>query len=189
MRKLFGSRLALLTAAFTLVAASGAVVANREGVLLAGGTTVYSGVQAAASVGATSTNGTASGQNGGGNGNGHNTFTISGAPVTGLFPGAGYPVGSTSHPVYIYLTVTNPNNQAIRVTSLSYTVNNASAACTKANLAPTTETVSFSVVVPKNSSLGGTTFPLPVSMSPSAVDACQNASFPLTLTGSAVGPA
>lgn len=188
MRNLSRPRLALLTAAFTLVAASGALVAHREGVLLAGGTTVYSGVQAAASLGTASPNGNGSGQNGG-NANGHNTFTISGAPVTGLYPGAGYPVGSTSHPINVYLTVTNPNNQAIRVTSLSYSVNNASSACTKANLAPTTETVSFSVVVPKNSSLGGTTFPLPVSMSPSAVDACQNASFPLTLTGTAVGPA
>ena len=186
MSKLHRLRTALVTVAFAVVvAASGAAVAHHEGVFLAGGQTVYSGVQAAASVAAPNTNGI--GNNGGGNG--HNTFTISGTPVDGLFPGAGYPVGSTTHPVYVYLTVYNPNNQAIRVTSLTYTVGNASSACTKANLAPLTETVSFSVVVPKNSQLGGTAFPLPVSMVPTADNACQDAHFPLALSGTAVGPA
>ena len=152
---------------------------------------VYAGVQAAStggSGGSTTTN--APGGNGNGNGGAGNprTFTISGS-LSAVYPGEGYPVASTRAPLDVYLVVTNPNNQAIQVTSLTMSVGNASAGCVAANLAPVRETVSFSVVVPKNSTLGGHSFPMPISMLPSAPDACQGAHFPLILSGTAVGPA
>lgn len=145
------------------------------------GSTVYSGVQAAK----------ANGPNGNGNGNGGNsagnaphTFTISGS-LDGLYPGD----GTADQPEYVYLTVDNPNNQAIEVTSLSLSVGDASSTCTADNLAPARETVSFSVVVPKNSQVGGTTFAMPIRMLATAPDDCQRAIFPLTLSGTATGPA
>jgi len=115
------------------------------------------------------------------------SFTISGS-VQGLFPGDGYaqPVTSSTHPVYVYLTVTNPNSQDIIVTSLSYSVSDAGTACRASNLSPTTFTKSFSVRVPARQSLGGTAFPLPISMVPTAGNACQGQAFPLSFTGSAV---
>lgn len=150
------------------------------------GTAVYSGVQAASST--SSAGSVSSNSNGGSTGGGNRTFTISGS-LSGVYPGEGYPVGSTASPVYVYLTVTNPNNQAIQVTSLTLSVGDASAGCTRANLSPSSETVNFSVVVPKNSSVGGHSFPMPISMVPGAPNACQGATFPLTLSGVAVGPA
>jgi hypothetical protein len=148
------------------------------------GTAVYSGVQ-----GATANPGN---PNGGAGGQGNTTpadsaahsFTITGS-LEGVYPGAG--TGGTS--AYVYLTVDNTNNQAIQVTSLTLTVGDASPGCTAANLSPETETVNFSVVVPKHSSLGGTTFAMPISMIADAPNACQQAHFPLTLTGTATGPA
>jgi hypothetical protein len=144
------------------------------------GTTVYSGVQAA-----TSNNGNGNGQgNVNPNGNVPHSFTISGT-LADVFPGQ----GTGSDKLYVYLTVDNTNNQPIQVTSLSLKVGDASTGCSATNLSPVSETVNFSVVVPKNSSLGGTTFPMPISMSASAPDDCQRAKFNLTLTGTATGPA
>ena len=138
------------------------------------GTAIYSGVQAAK---------TDAGNNGNGNGNAPHTFTISGS-LSGVYPGEG-----TATPAYVYLTVTNPNNQSIEVTSLTLRVGDASPDCRAANLAPTTETVRFSVVVPKGSSIGGTSFAMPISMLDSVPDACQKVTFPLTLSGTGTGPA
>lgn len=142
------------------------------------GSTIYSGVQAA------KTNGGNNGNGNNGNGNTPHTFTISGT-LGGVFPGD----GTGASPAYVYLTVTNATNQNILVTSLTLTVGDASPGCTAANLAPATETVQFSVVVPKNSQVGGTSFPMPISMPAGAPDACQNAVFPLTLSGTGTGPA
>ncbi len=142
--------------------------------------TVYSGVQGTTSTGK---GGGASQGNGGGNtnpnGNAPHTFTISGS-LPSVFPGQS---------TVMYLTVDNPNNQAIEVTSLTLRVGDASRACTAANLSPSSETQNFTVVVAKNSSLGGQSFPMPISMSAAAPDACQGATFPITLTGIATGPA
>jgi hypothetical protein len=176
-------RLAAVVAG-TAVVAGASVIAWHELSATSTGSTVYSGVQAA-----TTNNGNGgTGNNGNGNGNtGANaphTFTISGS-LDDVYPGQG--TGDT--PAYVYLTVANTNNQDIRVTSLTLSVGDASPDCTAANLAPTTETVSFSVVVPKNSQLGGTTFAMPIGMLASAPDACQTARFPLTLSGTGTGPA
>jgi hypothetical protein len=172
----------LAATAGTAVVAGASVIAWHELSAKPTGSTLYSGVQAA-----TSNNGN-NGNNGNGgsaNGNGNtpHTFTISGS-LSGVYPGEG-----TVTPAYVYLTVTNPNNQNIQVTSLTLSVGDASPACRAANLAPATETVSFSVVVPKNSQVGGTTFAMPIRMLDSAPDACQNATFPLTLSGTGTGPA
>ena len=110
------------------------------------------------------------------------SFTIAGS-VQRLYPGAGT---SSAHPVYVYLSVANPNSQAIVVTSLSYRVSNASSRCGAANLSPTTYTKSFSVRVPARASIGGTSFAMPISMVSSAGNACQGQVFPLSLTGTAV---
>jgi len=184
---------ALVRPAVALTALAGvAVMAHYDLSAGTGDRAVYSGVQAAnttsgGGVASNSNNGNGNG-NGGNGGGGNRTFTISGS-LSDVYPGQGYPTGSTSSPLYVYLTVNNPNNQAIQVTSLTLSVGDASARCTRANLSPSSETVSFSVVVPKNSTVGGHTFPMPISMVPGAPDACQRATFPLTLSGVAVGPA
>lgn len=170
----------LAALAGTAVVAGASVIAWHELGAKPIGSTVYSGVQAATSNGSKASS---NGANGNGNGNTPHTFTISGS-LSGVYPGEG-----TVTPAYVYLTVTNPNNQNIQVTSLTLSVGDASPACRAANLAPATETVSFSVVVPKNSQVGGTTFALPIRMLDSAPDACQNATFPLTLSGTGTGPA
>jgi len=182
-------RRALLRRAAVLLAMAGLAVMARYDLAAGvqpGGRVVYSGVQAASSSGGGG--GTLSANSAGGTGNGQRTFTISGS-LSGVYPGAGYPVGMTGAPLYVYLTVDNPNNQAIQVTSLTLAVGGASSRCGAANLSPSRETVSFSVVVPKNSTVGGHAFPMPISMVPGAPDACQGATFPLTLSGVAVGPA
>jgi len=171
----------LAVTAGTAVVAGGSVFAWHELSAAPTGSAVYSGVQAATSH--AGSNGNGGNGNGGGNANAPHTFTISGS-LSGVYPGEG-----TVTPAYVYLTVTNPNNQNIQVTSLTLSVGDASPACRAANLAPTTETVSFSVVVPKNSQVGGTTFAMPISMLDSVPDACQNVTFPLTLSGTGTGPA
>jgi hypothetical protein len=120
-----------------------------------------------------------------GNGNGHSApgkaFTISGT-LSGLFPGV------TSK---LYLTVNNPNNQAMTVTNLTATVTsvtkaaNAPAgtcAATAANLVIHAFTgPSFTVAA--NSSRSASPAYLPVVMPSSVANACQGATFTLSFSG------
>ena len=150
------------------------------------GTAIYSGVQAATAKGGGSSNSSNNGNgnpngNGNNNGNAPHSFTISGSlDSDSVYPGLD---------TYIDLSVDNTmNNQAIRVTSLTVTVGDASSTCTASNLSPVSHTYSFSVVVAKNST-DSTSFRIPISMIADAAGDCQGAHFPLTLSGTATGPA
>ena len=108
-------------------------------------------------------------------------FTITGS-LTGLFPG----VASK-----LYLTVANPNNQAMTVTNLTATVTSV----TKATNAPAgscTATAANLVIqsftgpsfaVPANSSRSSSPAYIPVLTPLSAANACQGATFTLTYAG------
>jgi hypothetical protein len=117
-------------------------------------------------------------------GNDNKPFTISGS-VTGL------QIGS---PKAVPLTLTNPNNQTIYVTSLTIVVGNASAACDSSNIQVTASTASptNAITVPANGSvtLSGSLAafaPKLTLVDKAAVNqnACKNTSFTLTYAGSA----
>jgi hypothetical protein len=128
-------------------------------------------------------NGGDNSNNGNGNGNGApgKAFTISGT-LSGLFPGV------TSK---LYLTVNNPNNQAMTVTNLTATVtsvtkaSNAPAgicAATAANLVIHAFTgPSFTIAA--NSSRSSSPAYVPVVMPSSVANACQGATFTLSFSG------
>jgi hypothetical protein len=135
--------------------------------------------------GSSSTSGTAANKgngqnNGNGNGNaspGH-AFTISGA-VDGLFPGA------TSK---LFVTVTNPNNQAMTVTDLSATLQSVSDApgC-DASTADLTigKYTGEDFDVAKNSSASSSGY-IPLSLPHTVANACQGATYNLQYSGTAV---
>ena len=119
----------------------------------------------------TDTNNNGNGNNGNGGGQDHKDFTMS-ASVTGLYPGAVEPL-----PVL----VTNPNNFAIAVTINPITISDANDSCTSANIRVAAP--SEPVTVPGN---GSTTVTLTVRMRNSSPNACKNATFALTYSGTAV---
>jgi hypothetical protein len=105
-------------------------------------------------------------------GNGHGSFSIVGA-VTDLYPGA---------QKQLTLTVTNPDNQDLKVTSLIVTVQNSNQpGCLAGNVVATNFSGSF--VVKKHQSV---TRQLPVRMIASPAASCQGATFPLQYDGTAV---
>jgi hypothetical protein len=97
-------------------------------------------------------------------------FTMSGS-VAGLYPGAVKPL-----PV----TLTNESNFPIRVTVAPVTVEDANTGCTADNIRVTVP--AGATEVPKN---GTATVALTVRMRNSPPNACKNATFPLTYTGTA----
>jgi hypothetical protein len=114
----------------------------------------------------------------------HEVFVISGN-VDGLFPG-----GTAALPLRIH----NPLTSSIRVDTLTLIAGAANAGCAPANLAAGpglaplnnvyTITLSPPLVIPKGRTVGGPQ--LPITLRPSAPDACQNATFPLVYGGTAV---
>jgi hypothetical protein len=128
------------------------------------------------------------GNNGNGLGNGAGIpakdFTISGQ-LTGLAPGV------TAH---LYLTVTNPNNQAIKVTALSAVLSSV----VKASNAPSgtcaASTSNLQIgawtgeqfTIAKNASGSSSPSYIPVTMPASVANACQGATFNLTYSSTAV---
>jgi hypothetical protein len=98
-------------------------------------------------------------------------FQISGQ-VSGLYPGA---------QKQLNLSVSNPNNFAINVTSLTVTVGSPGVVgCAQSNVAVTN--FSGSLIVAKNATV---TKSLPINMLSSAPDQCRGATFPLTFGGTA----
>jgi len=114
----------------------------------------------------------------------HKVFVISGN-VDGLFPG-----GSATLP----LRIRNPLTTSIRVDTLTLIAGAANPGCAPANLAagPSlaplnnlyTITLSPALVIPTGKTVDGPQ--LPITLRPSAPDACQNATFPLVYGGTAV---
>ena len=105
-------------------------------------------------------------------GNGHSAVSIEGT-VTDLYPGAQRQLA---------LTVTNPDNQDLKVTSLKVTVGNSDKpGCLGANVVATSFSGSF--IVKKQQSV---TRQLPVRMVASPAASCQGATFPLQYEGTAV---
>ena len=102
-------------------------------------------------------------------------FTIADVgTATGLVPG-----GTVTRTV----RVTNPNNQAIKVTRLDTAVGRPSPHC-PAN-AVTVNAPATPFLVAKNSHAD---VPLTVRMAASAPNACKNLTFPLTYSGTAIKP-
>jgi hypothetical protein len=98
-------------------------------------------------------------------------FQISGQ-VSGLYPGA---------QKQLNLSVSNPNNFPINVTSLAVTVGSPGVVgCAQSNVAVTN--FSGSLIVAKNATVAKS---LPINMLPSAPDQCRGATFPLTFGGTA----
>ena len=122
-----------------------------------------------------------SNSNGNTSGSPGKAFTISGT-LNGIFPGV------TSK---LYLTVTNPNNQAISITNLSATVTSVTKALdapagTCAASASNLVIQSFTgpaFTVAANSSRSSSPAYVPVLTPPSAANACQGATFTLTYGG------
>jgi hypothetical protein len=108
------------------------------------------------------------------NGKDKRNFTISGT-VSGLYPGAEKP---------LLLTVANPNNFAIDVQTLAATVQ----APSPSGCAPTVVMIpgfSGQLTVPANATATKT---LVATMDADAPNACQNVTFPLKYSGTAVKP-
>ena len=97
-------------------------------------------------------------------------FTITGS-ATGLYPGA-----TKSLP----LTIHNPYHFAIYVKSITVTAGNASLSCPASNLV--TSNFTGNRRVPR---MGERTVVVPIQMVSGAPDACQDATFPLTYSGTA----
>jgi hypothetical protein len=100
-------------------------------------------------------------------------FRISG-DVDGLFPGASVP---------LTLSIQNLNNFNIDVQSIAVDVSNASGACTASVL--TVEPFHGSLIVPKD---GVASTNLNVRLDASAPMDCEDATWPLVYTGTAVKP-
>lgn len=98
------------------------------------------------------------------------TFRIAGS-VSGLYPGIS---------THLFLTVTNPQAYAIKVTQIRTSVGSPSAACGASNLVVGTFTGHR--VVARH---GKAVVTVPISLRHAAPDACQGAVFPLTYTGTA----
>ena len=134
----------------------------------------------------TAAGGNGQGNNGNGNGNGGSTgnaspgkaFTISGA-ANELFPGA---------LTKLHLTVTNPNTQAMTVTDLKATLQSVSGApsctATTANLTIQNYT-GEQFDVDKNASKLSTGY-IGITLPSTVSNACQDATFNLSYTGTAV---
>ena len=106
------------------------------------------------------------------NDNGHGSFSIVGV-VTDLYPGALKP---------LTLTVSNSENQDLKVTSINVTVGNSNqAGCLASNVVATSFSGAF--VIAKHTSV---TRQLPVRMIASPAASCQGATFPLQYDGTAV---
>lgn len=130
--------------------------------------------------------GNGNGNNGNGNGNGGSSgnnspgkaFTISGS-VQGLFPGA---------TTKLFLTVNNPNNQAMTVTALSATLTSVSGAsgcaATASNLTISPYTGGTFDVAANGSAVSVGYIPL--TLPSSVANACQDAMYNLTYSGTAV---
>ncbi|MFD4673208.1 hypothetical protein ACFWNN_26035 [Lentzea sp. NPDC058450] len=102
-------------------------------------------------------------------------FTIADAgTATGLVPG-----GTVTRAV----RVTNPDNQAIKVTRLDTAVGRPSPQCPAG--AVTADPLAAPVVVAKNAHAD---VALTVRMAASAPNACKNLTFPLTYSGTAIKP-
>ncbi len=107
------------------------------------------------------------------------TFEIAGS-VSGLYPGAR---------ADLPLKLENGSNVAIRVQSLTVTAGDARPGCGAASLAfgptytPREVTLQTNIHIPARGE-GFTT--IPISLLPTAGDACQLATFPLTYSGTAV---
>jgi len=106
-----------------------------------------------------------------GQGSDHKDFIVTGQ-VTSLDPGVNRS---------LVLTVRNPNNFAIRVTSVTVAASAASSSCPAGAL--TLPSWTGSLLVPKD---GTTTLTLQLLLKATAPDACQGATWPLTYGGTAV---
>lgn len=104
------------------------------------------------------------------NGNDKKDFTIAGS-VSGLYPGSART---------LTVTVTNPNNFAIRVTSLTATVADPAGPCTAG--AVQVPPMAGTFVVPGNGSAATT---LTARMANNPPDACQSTTFGITYSGTA----
>ena len=104
------------------------------------------------------------------NGSDKKDYTISGS-ATGLYPGAAKPLP---------LTFANQNNFPIKVDTFSVAISAPSASCAASNIRVDPLP---SVVIPAN---GTTTQTVLVRMSNDSPNACKNATFGLTYTGTAV---
>ena len=113
------------------------------------------------------------------------SFSISLGVIRPLYPGAG--------PVAIPLTLSNPNDTPIYVTSLTVVATSSSAACNSSSNVSITQSSASSAAPVLIGANGSVTLPaqgvaaptiqlldLPVNQ-----DACMNAAFPLSFTGSA----
>lgn len=96
------------------------------------------------------------------------SFSIAGG-VGGLFPGKKFA---------LVLTVTNPQNVAITVTSISTTVSDASSLCVAAKVKVTTFSGQLHVAAGKKAKAT-----VHVTMTHSAPDACEGAVFPFQYNG------
>ena len=103
--------------------------------------------------------------------NGRHVFLLTGQ-VENLRPGAAQPM---------VVTVRNPNNSPIRVTSVALHATAASATCPASSLDLPTWT--GSLLVAKR---GTATVTVDVGLKPGAPSACQGATWPVTYSGSAV---
>ncbi|HEY7136164.1 MAG TPA: hypothetical protein VIB48_13965 [Acidimicrobiia bacterium] len=98
-------------------------------------------------------------------------FTLTG-DVAGLFPG-----GTRN----LQVRITNPTNTAMRVTTVTVTVHDASVACRAPNLVA--DSYTGKAYVGRH---GATSVTIPVRMVRTAPNACQNATFPLVFRAEAV---
>ena len=100
-------------------------------------------------------------------------FSIAGG-LTGLYPGLTAP---------LVLTLSNPGQTQITVTSVTTSVGDASASCPAADVS--VSAFSGRLVVPAH---GSAALTVSATMAHTAPDACQGAVFPFTYTGQATGP-
>jgi hypothetical protein len=170
-------------------AASPTTTSPSTGSVAAATTTSGATSPTSAGTSTSSSTGSASTPAGGGNGNTNNgngnagnngqgnaapkSFTITAAPVTGLFPG-----GSRT----IALTISNPENQDMRITSIVGSVTGtSSAACSASNVSiGAWSAPSRGLVVPKK---GTAPTSLQIRMDGNPPNACQNVTFTLRFTG------
>lgn len=113
------------------------------------------------------------------------SFSISPGVIRPLYPGAG--------PVSIPLTLSNPNDASIYVTSVAVAVTNGLAACKSSSNISITQSSASSAAPVLIGANGSVTLPAQGVAAPTIQlldlpvdqDACMNATFPLSFTGSA----